>query len=342
MSRFPVPDPEALRRRLTPLQWAVTQRDATEPPFHNEFFDHHEAGVYVCVVSGEPLFSSADKFESGTGWPSFVRPIHASAVQVREDRAHGMLRVEVRSAIADTHLGHVFPDGPRPTGMRFCINSAALRFVPAARLALEGYPELVGTFAEAVPAALDNVCAVPGAGAAAGCEATVEVAVLAGGCFWGMEEILRQVPGVLQTEVGYTGGTTPHPDYRAVRTGRTGHAEAIRLVFDPQVLSYEGLLEDWFFLMHDPTTPGRQGNDVGSQYRSAIFTTSDAQARSARAVIARVAESGQWLAPVVTEVVPAGEFTPAEDYHQRYLEGNPGGYTCHFVRRRRARPGSPQ
>lgn len=159
-----------------------------------------------------------------------------------------------------------------------------------------------------------------------------EIAILAGGCFWGMEEILRGVDGVLETEVGYAGGSTEAPSYQTVKTGRTGHAESVRIVFDPKRLSYADLLEKWFFRMHDPTTKNRQGNDVGTQYRSAIFATSSEQEETARVVIGRLDKRGVWKAPIVTEVVPAGPFTPAEDYHQDYLEKNPGGYTCHFLR----------
>jgi peptide methionine sulfoxide reductase msrA/msrB len=148
-----------------------------------------------------------------------------------------------------------------------------------------------------------------------------------------MQDILRKVPGVLETEVGYAGGTTPHPTYEDVKQGNTGHAESIRVVFDPRVLTYADLLESWFFRMHDPTTPNRQGNDVGSQYRSAIFTTTPEQKQVAEEVIGRVARSGTWRAPIVTEVSEAGDFTSAEDDHQDYLEKHPGGYTCHYLRR---------
>lgn len=167
---------------------------------------------------------------------------------------------------------------------------------------------------------------------APGCKKDHEVAVLAGGCFWGMQEILRGVDGVVHTEVGYAGGQLPDPTYNDVKTGKTGHAEAVRVVFDPKRLSYDRLLEHWFYRMHDPTTQNRQGNDVGSQYRSAIFVLSKKQEEIARAVTARVDSSGKWSSPIVTEITPAGPFTSAEDDHQDYLQKNPGGYTCHYMR----------
>jgi peptide methionine sulfoxide reductase msrA/msrB len=145
------PTDAELQRRLTPEQYEVTQCSATEPPFDNEFWDHHEPGIYVDVVSGEPLFSSTDKFDSGTGWPSFVRPIEPANVTEHSDNSHGMRRVEVRSVGGDSHLGHLFPDGPRPTGMRYCINSAALRFIPLNKLEEEGYGKYRALFGKVKP-----------------------------------------------------------------------------------------------------------------------------------------------------------------------------------------------
>jgi len=315
------PEQAELRKRLTPEQYRVTQESGTEPPFRNAYWDSHEPGLYVDVVSGEPLFSSTDKFDSGTGWPSFTRPV--APVLEKRDASHGMARTEVRSRKGGSHLGHLFPDGPADKGgLRYCINSASLRFVPAARLEAEGY----GAFA--------HLFAAPGAGGGAAPAAAKdrEVALLAGGCFWGMEEILRKIPGVLDVEAGYTGGWLENPRYQDTHGSKSGHAEAVKVVFDPRQLSYEDLLEKWFFRMHDPTTLNRQGNDVGSQYRSAIFYADEAQRATAEAVKARVQKSGRWKGTIVTEIARASTWYRAEEYHQDYLVKNPGGYTCHFLR----------
>jgi methionine-S-sulfoxide reductase len=159
-----------------------------------------------------------------------------------------------------------------------------------------------------------------------------QTAYLAGGCFWGMEELARQIPGVLATEVGYTGGDTPDARYEQVKTGNTGHAESLKIVFDTQQLSYRHLLFE-FFRMHNPTTRNQQGNDIGSQYRSAIFYLTEEQKNTANEVIKVVDASGEWQTNVITEVVQFKEFFRAEGYHQKYLVKNPGGYTCHYMRR---------
>jgi len=303
-----------LRERLTPEQYHVTQEGGTEKPFQNAYWKNKEAGIYVDVVSGEPLFSSLDKYDSGTGWPSFTKPLVVGNVVRRADFSIGMMRMELRSAGADSHLGHVFDDGPEDQGgRRYCINSASLRFIPVERLEEEGYGEFHPSFSTN-----SN-------------KGKREIALLAGGCFWGVEEILRNLAGVTDTEVGYTGGETTDPTYEDIKTGTTGHAESVRIEFDPAVITYQAILET-FFRLHDPTTLNRQGNDRGTQYRSAIFVLSDEQRTIAETVKARVGASGKWNDPVVTEIVAAGTFYDAEEYHQDYLQRNPYGYNCHYLR----------
>jgi peptide methionine sulfoxide reductase msrA/msrB len=200
--QYTKPAATEVQQKLSRLQYEVTQKAATEPPFRNEFWDKHQPGLYVDVVTGEPLFSSTDKFDSGTGWPSFTQPVEPARVVEHDDSTLGMRRVEVRSQGGGSHLGHVFDDGPGPTNLRYCINSAALRFIPKEQLAAEGYGEYAALFGDtaAVPAAATaNTCTAPGPGEKPGCAPTFETAILAGGCFWGMEDLLRKIPGVIET-----------------------------------------------------------------------------------------------------------------------------------------------
>jgi peptide methionine sulfoxide reductase msrA/msrB len=299
-----------LKEKLSPMQYRVTQESATEPAFQNEYWNEHREGLYVDIVSGKVLFSSKDKFDSGCGWPSFTKPVDGTQVVKKVDKKHGMIRTEVRSKDADSHLGHVFSDGPADKGgMRYCINSASLRFIPVDDLEKEGYGSSLPLFGRPAPKTKE------------------EIATLAGGCFWGMEELLRQQPGVIGIEVGYTGGPVEHPTYK----NHEGHAEAVQIRFDPAKTSYETLLR-FFFRIHDPTTLNRQGNDIGNSYRSAIFYNSPEQKQIAEKVKAEVDASGKWKKPIVTEITAAGPWWKAEEYHQDYLQKHPDGYTCHFIR----------
>jgi methionine-S-sulfoxide reductase len=162
--------------------------------------------------------------------------------------------------------------------------------------------------------------------------AKTETATFAAGCFWGSEEFFRKIPGVLKTQVGYTGGKTSNPKYEQMHDGKTGHAESVEIVFDPAKVSYQTLM-DQFYKMHDPTTLNKQGNDEGNQYRSAIFYNSEKQKQEAMAFKAKVDNSRAWKNPVVTEITPAQKFWSAENYHQKYLVKNPGGYDNHYVRK---------
>lgn len=317
-TEFMKPADDELRRLLTREQYRVTRLNGTEQAFSGIYDRHFEHGIYVDVVSGAPLFSSLDKYDSGCGWPAFTRPAHTGAVTEKADRSHGMKRTEIRSKLADSHLGHVFNDGPEDAGgLRYCINSAALRFVPLAAMKARGY----GAYLERFRAAGLTVVNEP-----------LETVILAGGCFWGMQEILRSIDGVIETRAGYCGGNLPNAAYEDVKRGNTGHAEAVKVVFNPAALPLPRLLTDWFFRMHDPTTRNRQGNDIGDNYRSTIFYHDDKQKTAAYAAIDEIRAAGRWPAPIVTTVEPVKNWSDAEEHHQDYLRKHPDGYTCHWLR----------
>jgi peptide methionine sulfoxide reductase msrA/msrB len=285
------------REELTPEQYRVLREKGTEPAFTGEYWDHHEPGIYRCAACGQPLFSSETKFDSGSGWPSYYAPVRESNLSARSDRTFGMRRVEVLCSRCGGHLGHRFSDGPAPTGLRYCINSAALDFEPS-----EG---------PATQAVADDT---PG---------SLKRAMFGAGCFWGVENAFRRVEGVVETAVGYSGGHTQGPSYQDVCSGTTGHAEVVLVTYDPEMVSYEELL-DVFWNLHDPTQVNRQGPDIGEQYRSAIFYFGEDQRKTAEEAKRKLENSGRYHRPIATEITPAGEFYRAEEYHQQYLEKRSG------------------
>lgn len=277
---------------LSPEEERVIIHKGTEMPFTGEYTDHKEKGTYTCKRCDAPLYESEDKFNSHCGWPSFDDEIEGAVKQVPD--ADG-IRTEIVCANCGAHLGHVFTgEGFTEKNTRHCVNSISMNFVPT------------------------------------GEEKKTERAIFASGCFWGTEYHLNRAEGVISTKVGYTGGNIRNPSYEEVCTGRTGHAEAVEVIFDPSKTSYEKLAR-LFFETHDPTQVNRQGPDVGTQYRSAVFFINEDQKVTAEKLISILEEKGL---DVATEVTEADEFYPAEDYHQDYYDKTGKQPYCHWYVKR--------
>jgi peptide methionine sulfoxide reductase msrA/msrB len=285
---------EEWRKQLTEEQYQVTRLKGTERPFSSEMCELFEPGNYACVCCGTLLFDSAGKFDSGTGWPSFNQPVKDNAIAYHEDRTHGMSRVEVTCNTCGAHQGHVFPDGPQPSGLRYCINAVSMTKVS------------------------------PDTSSAK----TTQLATFGGGCFWCTEAVFQELRGVIRVVSGYSGGQIKDPSYQAVCAGTTGHAEVIQVEYDPSLISYTDLLRI-HFSTHNPTTLNQQGADRGTQYRSIVFFESDKEKEQAYAVRDEIA--GLLEDPIVTEIERLETFYPAESYHQDYYRRNTEAGYCAAV-----------
>jgi len=279
--------------KLTKEQEQVIIYKGTERPWSGKYVNFKGEGVYVCQQCGAPLYRSEDKFDSHCGWPSFDDEIPGAVKRVPD--ADG-LRTEIVCANCGGHLGHVFiGEGFTPKNTRHCVNSISLNFIPAQ----EGKKKL-------------------------------ETAIFAGGCFWGVEYHFQKAKGVISTTVGYTGGHKDNPTYEEVCSGKTGHIEAIKVVYDPSKTSYEEMAK-LFFEIHDPTQVDRQGPDIGEQYRSVIFYQNEEQKKIAEKLIEILKEKGY---KVATKLEPASTFWEAEDYHQDYYKKKGSLPYCHFYTKR--------
>lgn len=273
---------------LTPEEKRIILYKGTERPFTGKYNDFFEKGTYICKQCGIALYRSSDKFASHCGWPSFDDEIPGA---IRRELDADGIRTEILCANCGAHLGHVF-EGERLTekNTRHCVNSLSIEFVP-----------------------FENI-------------KRTEKAIFAAGCFWGVEYYFKNAPGVLRTRVGYTGGKTEYPTYKDVCTNTTGHAEAIEVIYNPEVTNFEELCK-LFFEIHDPTQLNRQGPDIGEQYRSAVFYMNDKQKQITEKLIDILRSKGL---NVVTEVVPAQPFYEAEEYHQDYYTKTGKKPYCHF------------
>ena len=287
------------KKVLSPDLYAVARQADTERAFTGTMWKSETKGTYYCATCGFKLFKSEQKFVSSCGWPSFFEQENKNSVIFKPDNSYGMQRTEALCGRCNSHLGHLFDDGPEPTGKRYCMNAISLDFVP------------------------DSVTAAPSNG-------NLETIVLGGGCYWCVEAVYENLQGVEKVVSGFAGGTVINPSYEEVCTGNTGAAEVVQITYDKSKTNLDEIFQV-FFTVHDPTTLNRQGADVGTQYRSVIFYKDEAQKKAAESIIAELNTAKVYSTKIVTTLEPFKAFYKAKDYHQNYYENNKDQPYCQMV-----------
>ncbi|WP_310378383.1 bifunctional methionine sulfoxide reductase B/A protein [Flavobacterium sp.] len=286
------------KKILSPDLYAVARNADTERAFTGKMWDSETVGTYYCATCGNKLFKSNQKFVSSCGWPSFFEQENKNSITFKDDNSYGMKRIEALCGRCNSHLGHLFDDGPKPTGKRYCMNAISLDFDP------------------------ENIASTN--------KENLQTIVLAGGCYWCVEAVYENLIGVKSVVSGFAGGTVKNPSYEEVSSGNTGAAEVVQITYDATVTNLDEIFKV-FFTVHDPTTLNRQGADVGTQYRSAIFYANEDQKQAAQSIINDLNIDKVYSSPIVTTLEPFTVFYKAKESHQNYYQNNKSQGYCQMV-----------